>query len=425
MGRADERRVKGERENSGLGAGSASIEMLEDRTLFAAVAAPAGVEFDAPVTITHGGTYTGNWQSLDADVPAVNIKTTEPVIIRDSTIASRSDLIKASILEGADVTILNTCGYGLNPNVAGEVPGRFLRAEHFSNVEVRNCTMRGTSGMNLYHFTGSVEAGDGVRIIRNRAIDIDGRKSDGAGGFVKFDERERLSDGREEKGYERVQFVQLNQVKDVPNVVIAWNEIRNRPGRSRVEDNISIYCSSGTAQSPIRINDNYIEGAYNVKPWKTDYVKGNYAYTFDYSGGGIMLGDGDGCAYVRAFRNQVVSTTNYGIAIYAGHDMEFFDNRVVSAGVLKDGRTIAHGNVGVYIWDGQHDGASKFYNNSAHDNVIGWYNDEHDRNDWWIPSATSFENNEHWSGPVTLQAEAEELLIWKSKRTAQRLKVGA
>jgi len=395
----------------------AFIEQLENRTFFAAVT------FDEPIVITRGGTYSGNWESLDPDVPAVNIKTTEPVIIRNSTIRSRSDLIKASILGGADVTVINTHGYGLNPNIRGEVPGRFLRAEHFSNVLVKNCSMNGTSGMNLYNFIGSPSEGDGVRIVRNRAVNIDGRKSDGEGGFLAFDERERLSDGHTEQGYERVQFVQLNQVREVSGVVIAWNDVRNRPGKSRVEDNISIYRSSGTEQSPIRIHNNYIHGAYNVKPGRTDYVKGGWEYTWDYSGGGIMLGDGEGCGFVRAYQNQVVSTTNYGIAVYAGHDNRVYDNRVISSGLLADGQSIAQQNVGIYIWDGEDAGPAGFYNNHGSGNRVGWVKDG-ERNDWWIPDAASFTNNIRMSGSVTLATEATELALWKTKLSKAAVKVG-
>src|SRR5262245_35650722 len=40
---------------------------------------------DGPITITAGGTYSGNWLSTTA-TPAVTIATNEPVTIRSSTI---------------------------------------------------------------------------------------------------------------------------------------------------------------------------------------------------------------------------------------------------------------------------------------------------------------------------------------------------
>jgi hypothetical protein len=249
--------------------------------------------------------------------------------------------------------------------------------------------MEGTSGISLYDYRGNYSATETVRVLNNQALNIDGRKSNGQGGWLDFNKRTRISDGFSEDGFKKVQFLQLNQVRDLPGVEIGWNQIINEPGKSRVEDNISIYKSSGTEASPIRIFNNYIQGAYNIKPWQSDYSDGTWNYKWSYSGGGIMLGDGEGSAYVRALKNQVISTTNYGIAIYTGHDMIFFENRVLSSGLLPDGRPIVAQNVGVYIWDGKATGPANFYNNSAHDNIVGWMKNGK-RNDWWIPSATSF-----------------------------------
>jgi hypothetical protein len=36
--------------------------------------ATAAVTFKGPIVITKGGTYTGNWRSLDPNTPAVSIK---------------------------------------------------------------------------------------------------------------------------------------------------------------------------------------------------------------------------------------------------------------------------------------------------------------------------------------------------------------
>ena len=59
-------------------------------------------------------------------------------------------------------------------------------------------------------------------------------------------------------------IAQLDKVRHLAGVEIAWNEVINEPGNSAVEDNISIYLSSGTPQSPIRIHDNFIRGAFPI-----------------------------------------------------------------------------------------------------------------------------------------------------------------
>lgn len=401
------------------------MELLEARAMLAA--APAGgaeqrVEYEAPIVIRQAGTYSGNWQSLDPDVAAVTIETDQPVIISNSTIRSRGDLIESEF-HGADITIVNTRGYGMNPNVRGNVAGRFLEAEFFSRVTVKNNYLRGTSGILLYDFEGDPAEEESIRIVKNRARNIDGRKSDGDGGYLAFNTRVRMRDGLSEDGFARVQFVQFNQVHDAAGAEIAWNYVVNEPGKSRVEDNISIFDSSGTRAAPIRIHDNFIQGAYTIKPEQTDFTKGNWRYTWDYSGGGIMLGDGTDPAFVRAYRNQVVSTTNYGIAIYAGHDNYFYDNRVISSGRLSDGGKITAQNVGVFIWDGHDAGSDLFYSNRARDNRIGWMNHE-GRNDWWIPDADNFTDNRPIPGTITLATEKSEESAWQEKLSAEDILVG-
>ena len=284
--------------------------------------------------------------------------------------------------------------------------------------------MEGTGGIKLLNYRGNGTLAHSVKVIGNVALNIDGRKSNGAGGFLDFDERTRISDGLEEKGYSIRQFVQLDKVSNVPGIEIAWNQITNEPGKSRVEDNINIYKSSGTPASPIRIHDNFIQGAYNLKPWEASYSDGTWNYDYGFAGGGILLGDGStGVAFVHAYHNQIVSTTNYGIAIAAGHDSVIYENRILSSGYLADGRRITAQNVGIYIWDLYNVGPVNFYNNSASNNLVGWHGAS-GRNDWWVPDATSFTGNVSWSGNVTLEIEKAERVLWLEKLAAQGINVG-
>src|SRR5438067_10169513 len=86
----------------------ACAEFLEERALLA-----------SPIVITQGGTYSGTWESQDRTIPAVLVQTTEPVIIENSTIRARGDLIASGVAH-SKITVRNTSGYGLNPNVAGK-----------------------------------------------------------------------------------------------------------------------------------------------------------------------------------------------------------------------------------------------------------------------------------------------------------------
>jgi hypothetical protein len=109
------------------------FEVLESRALLSAL----DIIYSGPIVITQGGTYSGNWQSLDPNTPAVTIRTAEPVVIINSHISSRSDLIRTAV-DHANLTVRDTSGYGLNPNVFGRTPGRFLDAEVFDNIDVEN-----------------------------------------------------------------------------------------------------------------------------------------------------------------------------------------------------------------------------------------------------------------------------------------------
>ena len=369
------------------------------------------VGWRGPIVITHGGIYSGHWQSLDPNTPAVRIATSQPVIILNATIVSASDCI-SNVTDGVNLTVVGTTASALNPNVAGKSPGRFVSVENFDRIDLENNTLLGTSGIYLGYYHGNHATSMSVKVLRNSAVNIDGRHSDGLGGFLSGPD-----------DCDMVQFCQLAYVSGLPGVQIAWNQVINLPRQSRVEDNISIYKSSGTPASPILIHDNYIQGAYPADP-----------ATQDYSGGGIMLADGQGDAkpaddpaYVLAYNNQIVSTTNYGIAISSGHDSSFFDNRIVSSGLLPNGAWIPAQNTGAYVWNSDAD--PSFTNNSATGNVVGWMHldgtNQISRNDWWLPNASGPQNNVSLPNPITSQTEQAEYQLWLVKLKQSGIRIGA
>src|SRR5215469_16309992 len=52
---------------------------------------------DAVLTISEGGTYSGNWTSHNASVPVILIATAEPVLIENSTLNGPGNLIKTAV----------------------------------------------------------------------------------------------------------------------------------------------------------------------------------------------------------------------------------------------------------------------------------------------------------------------------------------
>lgn len=377
-----------------------------------------------PIVITRGGVYRGHWQSFDARTPAVMIRTSQPVVIEDSLIESRGPLIFSAFAR-ARVTVRNNRGVALSPDrplKEHAYPGRFLHLEEFSSAVVENNDLTGTSGMYFRDFRGDAARGESVRVNRNRALNIDGRYSTGVGTFSDSEAR-------------TVQFVQFNRLRDLVGAEIGWNEVINQPGRSRPEEVVSMYESSGTAASPIQIHDNFLQGAYAARPT-----------TSAYSGGGMNLGDGNGrtlaeaTGFIDAYRNVVVNTGNQGIAVSAGHDIRVYHNRVLSSGYLQDGRPIAAQNVGMYVWDFNHGRPyGTFYNISVHDNLVGWstpLNGRDTTNPWWFPDCPASwplpgggtlpgcAGNRTLPGRVTQTMELQEYELWKARTLSANVKVG-
>lgn len=380
-------------------------------------------QFSGPIVISRGGTYRGNWQSLNPDQAAVLIKTSEPVIIEDSVVQGKGTLIK-SVFQGARVTIRRTKGIALNPGrplSEYRYPGRFLHLEEFRSAVVENNELVGTSGMYFRDYRGTAERGETIKIRRNRAKNIDGRYSTGPNTFSL--DRARL-----------VQFVQFNGVQRLAGAEIAWNEVINEPGKSRPEEVISMFLSSGVPNSSILIHNNYIQGAYPARP--TD---GHY------SGGGMNLADGgtknprDANAYIKAYRNVIINTGNQGIAISAGHDIQAYENRILSSGYLPDGRPIGTQGVGLYVWD--LNGNRKygtFYNNSARDNLVRWetpLRGKNSTNNWWFPDCPAVwkrngvtvkgcTGNRTLPTRVTQSVERQEYASWLARVKAAGLRLG-
>jgi len=354
------------------------------------------------ISITRGGTYTGTFEANGLGQPAIRIDTADPVILKDCTVTGRGPFIVVDT-EHANLTVIGVHATGRLPAAVGDDVGRFLTAQNPDSLEIAECDLNHTEGIYVLGFGTPLSGKPTISIHDNRVQDIDGRVRGSAGVF--------------KRQAKLVQFVQLDKVRHVSGIEIAWNQVINDPGESAVEDNISIYKSSGVPDLPIRIHDNYIRGAYPVDPAAAGY-----------SGGGIMLGDGaeanpdDGPAYVEAFDNQVLDTTNYGIAISAGHDITFHDNRIISSGLLP-GRVMPRSqNVGAYIWDANKKELPRanFHDNGGRGNVVGW-NRGIGRNDWWMPDATFWESNVRKSGPISPQTVIDEWKRWEGKLAGHRL----
>lgn len=350
------------------------------------------------VTITQGGVYTGNWSSPSADRAAVTIDTDQPVVLCGCHLFGAADLVQ-TVHPHTKITIENCRATGVV--TPGTTAGRFLDAEGFDSVTVRNNDIEGTGGIYLLQYAGSDPA-DTVRIEHNQARNIGGGRSADGGSAVS------------DTGV--VQFLQLDKVEAVPQVEVSWNEVVNSAGRSRVEDVINVFSSQGTPSSPIRIHDNYIDGAYPLDPER------DAAYT----GGGIIVDGDTRSAWVSITGNTVLRTTNHGVAVAAGHDNLVSGNTVVASGWTDDGRIAAGQNVGGYVWNRAQ--APGFDRNVMRDNVFGWWVPSRSaRNDWWLPDCSEGCTGNTSIRPgsvITADDEAVARRAWQDAAVAQQIQVG-
>lgn len=358
------------------------------------------IVYSAPIVITKGGTYTGNWESKDTEIPAVEVKTSEPVTIIRSNIRGAGYLIK-SWGYGANLTIKHTNGYGITPTPWKDYhkPRRFLALDVFKNLVVEHCYLENTAGIYLgVEYVGNYTTENTIKIRFNKVKNVDGRIYDG-----KYN----------------VQFVQFNFRRNIKYAEIAWNEVINEPENSAVEDNINIYNSRGTPDSPILIYNNFIKGGYPVP-----------ASEKKYTGGGIMVDSPAKdttavSAYVKIYDNQLVGLGNHCIAVASGNHIEICNNRAIVAAQFDDGSPYSFWTSG--IWANDYYKNSAFYKINIHHNTIAvtgqtgtWRNDLTEK----TTSITNSFENMILPGQVTKEMEEQEYLIWQQKLELANIKLG-
>jgi hypothetical protein len=394
--------------------GTAQVSVTCGSASATATVSVAPQQPSGPITITSGGTYSGNWTSTSPNTPAVTIRTDEPVTIRDSVISGRGTLIDLSgVKTGASVTIEDVTGTALDPGVAGVQRGAFLSATNVSSLAVRNCSISGASfGIKVAGTSPS-----SLEISNNLASNLEDRASDGQGGLL---------DSRPELGH----FIILNNVSAPEGAEISWNEAVQTIGQSSTEDVINIYNSQGSQGHPIWVHDNYMEGS------SSPVTSGHYTGTAMITDGAATNGT-QPTAFVLFQANEVVATAGTGVGIAAGHDISATANRIVSCGVSSAGNWYAWGANAVVIWNYYQ--SSQFYNNTITGSVGGMVgpgtNGVPKAFDIWgnppdmLDPGTSVSGNDFTDpclvgGTVNLQAENNERAFWAAKTAAADELVG-
>lgn len=231
---------------------------------------------------------------------------------------------------------------------------RSIRLENCTRVRVVNS------------FIHDDEENEGVRIKDSRDVLVQGCRIERvkSGVYAQDSTRVRVRGNYIEDvlgPMPRGQAVQFNRVTGRVNQIMN-NVAVNHAGRSEPEDMISIYKSSGTAGSPIRVQGNYLSG---------DPATGSAGMSR--SGSGIMLGDGGG-EHIVCRGNVLLSPGQVGIGVAGGGGIAVLDNTVLG---LRSDRA----NVGVYVWhqnDGERGGVV-----TLRGNRVAWINKDGRENGYW------------------------------------------
>jgi hypothetical protein len=350
-------------------------------------------------------------------MPAITISTNEPVVIQNSTISSKGDLISVTAAgTGANVTVQNVTGTGLDPGIAGKQRGKFLYAYQAQSITVTHCTMTGVS-FGVYIEDSALT---GLSIRNNVANEMEDRASDANGGLT----TEEPSLGH---------FVIVAKSVAVNGGDISWNQVIDTPGKSSVTDVIDIFLSHGISNSDsIRIHDNYLQGMSS--PADIDN---------NYTGSGIMM-DGPSndlrtaTGFVTISDNQIVHTANAGIGIDAGHDISATNNSIVSCGKDTSGSWVATTSaIAVAVWN--YYNSSTFFNNSISGTTGGLVRPDPSGNpqiaDIWTPDASATQGNVVGTNTFTnpcmtadddsLGPELQENSQWAAKLASTSQTVGA
>ena len=137
------------------------------------------IQWSGPITITQGGTYSGNWKSTNPNTAAVTISTTEPVIIQNSYVTGPADLINDPDY-GNNLTVKNVIGIGVNPNVSGQGYGLFVDAQNSVLLDVENCYFENVRfGVYLRGYTGNRNGTQTITILNNRGRTFSGLRAMG------------------------------------------------------------------------------------------------------------------------------------------------------------------------------------------------------------------------------------------------------
>ncbi len=290
----------------------------------------------------------------DLDFPVTGDSTATADLIPDSTIIDYLLLSKSAAL-----SITNDSNVVIENLQFENIDGIALNIKGGRNILIRNCffnkakeeaiNIEISSGIKIENclFNG---VATGVYAMQSKSISVKNNQ------FINV--RQRSYGGRG-------QFIQFNGVTGEGNS-IENNRGENFAGESDPEDLISMFNSTGTANSPISIRNNIFRGGGPST-----------------SGGGIMTGDYGG-GYQVVENNTLLDPGQYGIASAGGKHISLINNKIFA-------KQQPFTNNPLYVWAQAGAGCSDIY---VKGNRANWKNKNGEINGGWNSencANTSFE----------------------------------
>jgi chitinase len=350
----------------------------------------AGTAQAGVINITRGGAYTFAIGNNNPSVPAVSIRTLEPVVLKNCAIFSHGTAVRAEVvgaslyLDHTTISILGAAGVGIGGT------GKGIDAPEPNVLWIDHCEIDGAAA-------GIYVSGHPVESTPTSAQVI-----------ARFN---RLTNC--------FNAIQLNGLHLDPNISIDWNEILSRPGCT---DAINIFRSSGQPGRPIKIRSNYVYGVRPATPSETGFTAS-----------GIVTDGGTAnpslaTSNVEIAYNQVVGCVTTGIALAFGLQQLAHDNVVVSSGLAADGTPYAWAWLGICI-EGSGQPVEWLQWLQLKNNVVGCNDHTGARTDLflWYPGESDAYcqgNSSLHDGPITLADEQAQWTAWKQKLASNHVTIG-
>ncbi|MBA3684160.1 MAG: hypothetical protein H0W72_02850 [Planctomycetes bacterium] len=366
--------------------------------------------YSAPIVITAGGTYSGNWRSTSDTVPAVRIATSAAVVIEYAHLAGPGNLI-GSDWGVTNLTVRHSSFHGKQPIDGSRARGRAIHAWGYRHLVVENNFFENTgTAIATDEYSGNGTATNTLIVRFNRVRNIDGRIANGGRAIQNF-----VAAGNYRQPAGNPRFAE-----------IAWNEVVNEPGKSCSEDLINFFKAGGRSDSWFKVHDNYLHGSYPIN-----------AVSDDSSGSGVIIDGPDHtkAAYIEAYGNVVVNTTNAGMNVAAGSHIWFHHNRMISTGKTPDGQWMRGSFAATAVFDyyaGNPEVVGAMQDIRVVDNTIGWANPNYQRpyagrNDWGSADPTGMLQNQNThlpDAPITQAMQDQEIVQFQQRAQQAAVLIG-